>query len=325
MAFSINELDINADSTVKQIRNRQIFEVLKTKAINREFLTEHEKEFFYIGVKFSFLNDGKIEDYDCCDNPKFKFLYLVYSRDIYGFKKHIITKPSKDIVKKEERKSDLFYLKIKIEEWKSIIKKEVHVEKLLHESAKETRVGIKGLKKLYKYKNIQGIYTANYIAKENAIILHSKWIYCVALEILEASNPSDFAYELNEIRIEFNENSLIHILNRHFAKILKEYDTKKSFHKEIFIPRILSPQIKKIISIIDNSKFLVGKQINKIAFKFDGQDYIIYTSEKKRDENTHIRLINTFSPVGNNYEKSILVANYNLEIINHSFSVYVPK
>ncbi|OAB26018.1 hypothetical protein SAMN05444395_1263 [Flavobacterium fryxellicola] len=330
MAFSIQELELNpnADRTAEQIRTRQIFEVLKIKTIAEEFLTEHEKDFFYMGVKYSFLNDGKIEDYNCCDNPKFKFLYLIYARDIYGFKKSKITKPGRGveyIVKNKEKNNDLFYLRIKIEEWKSIVRTTVHDEELLHQSTKETREEIKELKKLSKYKNnIQGIYTSNYITKENAIILHSKWIYCVSLEIFESLDSADFISELNGIEIEFNEFSLIHILNRHFAKILKQFDTKKSFHKEMFIPRILSTQIKEIITIIDTSMLLIGKEINKIAFQIHEQDYIIYTSEKIRGANTYRRL-NTFFPVDDKNDKNALTADYNLKVINPIYSVYVPK
>ncbi|NDP26153.1 MAG: hypothetical protein GZ087_01815 [Flavobacterium sp.] len=330
MAFQINELEINpnADPTLEQIRTRQIFEILKAKAVAKLYLSEYEKEFFYMGVKYSILNDGKIENYECCDNPKFKFLYLVYARDINWFKKSKVTKPVRNIeykVKKKEIEKDLFYLRAKANEWKSIVKNTNHNEELLHQSAKETREELKELKKLPKYKNdIQGIHTANYISKENAIVLHSKWIYCVALEIFESLNSKDFTSEINGIEIEFNEYSLIHILNRHFARILKQLDTKKSFHYEIFKPRILSTQIKEILAIIDFSKHLKNKPIDIIAFQIDSQDYIIYTGEKVRGNNNYRRL-NTFFPVDNVKDKNILMTNYNLEVINNEVSVYIPK
>jgi hypothetical protein len=32
-------------------------------------------------------DEGTWENYECCDNPKFKFLYLIYTKDLFGFKK----------------------------------------------------------------------------------------------------------------------------------------------------------------------------------------------------------------------------------------------
>lgn len=330
MAFPIHELEINpyVNPIAEQIRTRQIFEVLKVKAIDGEFLSEYEKEFFYMGVKYSILDDGIIEDYDSCDNPKFKFLYLVYARDIHGFKKSKIYKPVRNIeyqVKKKEIQKDLFYLNRKTKEWKAIVKTTVHAEELLHQSAKEAREELKELRKLPKYKNdIQGIHSANYIAKENAIVLHARWLYCVALEIFEALDSTDFISKINGIEIEFNEYSLIHILNRHYAQILKQFDTKKSFHSEIFKPRILSSQIKEVLSIIDDSNLLNGHSINTIAFQVKGQDHIIYTGEKVRGATTYRRL-NTFFPVQEIADKNLLLANYNLQIVNDNISVYIPN
>lgn len=330
MTFKIEELEINGNShsNDEQIRTRKIFEVLKEKAIAREYLSEYEKEFFYMGVKYSLLEDGNIEDYECCDNPKFKFLYLVYARNINGFKKSKITKPIRNFeyqVKRKEIKEDLYYLNTKANEWRNIIRTNMHSDEFLHQTAKEAREEIKELKKLPKYKNnIQGIYTPNFIAKEKAIILHTKWLYCVGLEIFESLNPKDFVSEINGIKIVFNEFSLIHILNRHFAKILKQFNTKKSFHKEIFIPRILSSQIKEILTIIDESKLLIDKEINLIAFKIYECDYMIYTSEKIKD-NLIYRRLNTFFPVDDISEKNKLITEYELKRVNDRISVYVRR
>lgn len=327
MSYQIAELEINpnADFNSEQIRTRRIFDTLKVKAIANEYLTEHEKEFFYGGVKYSVLDDGKIEDYECCDNPKFKFIYLSYARYVNGSKKSKITKPVRDfeyIVKKKEIKQDLYYLKTKAREWKTIVKINIHQDKLL-QIVKETREELKELKKSYKNKNIQAIYSPGYIAKENAVLLNSKWLYCVALEIFESLDLVDFISEINGIKVEFNEYSLIHIINRHFAKILKQYDTKKSFHYNIFKPRILSTQIKEILTFIDRSRLLENKAIDKIAFQIDGIDYIIYTSEKIRGNTRYTRL-NTFFPVDNIRDKNVLNENYNLRILNERFSLYIP-
>ena len=155
--------------------------------------------------------------------------------------------------------------------------------------------------------------------------MHSKWLYCIGLEIFESLNPTDFISEINGITIEFNKFSLIHILNRHFAKVLKQFDTKKSFHKEDFKPRILSSQIKAILTLIDNSKFLVNKEIDLIAFKFKEKDYIIYIGKVEVRDNKVYRKLETFFPVDNFKKKNELVEEFNLEKINEELSVYVRK
>ncbi len=329
MTYSPQELELNknADRDSEQIRTRKIFEVLKAKAIAKEFLSEHEKEFFAMGVKHSIFDEGKWEDYECCDNPKFKFLYLVYAKDYHGFKKTKFYKPVQNIiyqVKDKEVKNDLFYLKRKLVEWEDVINKTNHQEELLQQVAKEAREEIKELKKEYKYKNIQSKNSVNYKVKKNGIILFSKWLYCISLEIFESLDPNDFISEINSTNIEFNEYSLIHILNRHYAEILKQFDTKKSFHSQIFEPRILSSQLKETLSLIDTSKHLLGKSIDLIAFQINGIDYIIYTSEKLRGNITY-RRVNTFFPVEDVSEKQKLSIDYDLKPVNNSLSVYVPK
>ncbi|MDZ7741063.1 MAG: hypothetical protein U5Q03_04755 [Bacteroidota bacterium] len=51
MAFQIDELQLRNDSEAEQIRTREIFEVLKTKATKHEKATEHEKGILLYGIK----------------------------------------------------------------------------------------------------------------------------------------------------------------------------------------------------------------------------------------------------------------------------------
>ena len=83
--FSINELQLKNDSVEELNRTREIFDVLKEKAIKGEPLSEHEKEFFCLLLKLSLLNDGNWDTYSCCDNYKFQFLYFL----AFGFNKTV--------------------------------------------------------------------------------------------------------------------------------------------------------------------------------------------------------------------------------------------
>ena len=85
MAFQTDELRMKDDTNAEQIRTRKIFEVLKEKAIKQEELTEQEKNFFCLGVKLSSRSDGTWEDFPCCDNYKFKAIYLEKYTNLENF------------------------------------------------------------------------------------------------------------------------------------------------------------------------------------------------------------------------------------------------
>lgn len=331
MAFQIDELQLKNDSEAEQIRTREIFEVLKAKAIKQETLTEHEKEFFCMAVKIFHLGDGVWEDYSCCDNYKFKSIYLAYFRDLTGGSAyHKVKGVGVYIVEPKEAQTDLQYLYDKSDEWKLIIQKTNHSDQLLQQISAETRNELKILSNLPEVLNgywRKGSFV--YIFKERAILLHSKYIYCIALEIFETLKAADLILEINSIQIEFNEYSLLHILNRHYAQITKQYNTEKTFHNEDFKPRILSVQLKEILHDIDSSKVLQGKSVDKIGFQQNGIDYLIWTSEKiksvKGQGNVTYRRLDTFYPVSDEAEKNKLIATCDLQKITDTLSVYVPK
>ena len=311
ISFDINQLTLLDNSDEEQVRTRKIFEILKQRAIRGEFFSEHEKEFFCTGVRLSLLNDGKIEDYSCCDNPKFKFLYLVYFHDLTGGTAYFKPKQTQLYkVDSSEAQHDLEYLYCKADEWETIIQKNNHSEQLTQQISAETRTELKNLDNQPEFVNIQFAKGSfRYLFKKRSILLQSKYIYCIALE--------------------FNEYSLIHILNRHYSEMTKQYSSNKSFHNEDFIPRILSVQIRDILRDIDNSKVLASKSINKIAFQFHNVDYLLWTSEEiksvKGKGNLKYRRLNTFYPVSDKNELEKLKTECILTNISNTISVYVPN
>ena len=331
MAFPIDELRMKDDTIAEQIRTRNMFELLKEKANKREDLTEHEKNFFCLGVKLSSFNDGRWEDYPCCDNFRFKTIYLSYFRVLSGGSTlYKINGMKINKVSSNEVQQELRYLCDTSDNWELVVQKVNHSEKLLQEISTETRNELKNLSNLSEFTNGPFIKDSfKYIFKKRAILLQSKYIYCIALEILETLNPSDMILEINSCQIEFNEFSLVHILNRHFAEIAKQYDTQKSFHNESFKPRILSVQLKEILREIDSSELLSGKPLDKIAFQQNGIDYIIYTREREKavkgkKGNIIFRRLETFFPISDTTEKDKLISNNELKKINQTLSAYVP-
>jgi hypothetical protein len=132
MAYDRDVLDLKDNSDAEQIRTRKIFEDLKEKAKRDEKLTEHESDFFCQGVKLSLLDDGKIEDYNCCSNFKFKTTYLVYFRNLIGtgvyekVKGTSLYNPDYNEITK-----DIEYLKRVESEWLSTINITNHSDELL--------------------------------------------------------------------------------------------------------------------------------------------------------------------------------------------------
>jgi hypothetical protein len=330
MPFEIEELQVKSDAVTEQIRVRKIFEVLKDKAINGKALTEHEKNFFCSCLKLSKLGDGKCEDYSSCDNFIFKEIYLTYFHDLTGGSAfHKIKAREIYKVDPNEAQRDLLYLYQLSEEWELIIQKTNHSNQLLQQISTETRNELKILSQLPEV--INGFWRKGsnlYIFKERAILLNSKYIYCKALEIFEILKPAELILEINQTQIEFNEYSLIHILNRHYSETIKQYNTRKTFHNEDILPEILSIQLKDILKRIDETKLLQGKHIDHIGFKFKTIDYVIWTSVRTKStkgENIDYRRLDTFYPIINETEKNKLNSNYNLAKIDETLSVYVPK
>lgn len=328
MAYDRVELDLKDNSESEQIRTRKIFEDLKAKAERGEKLTEHESDFFCQGVKLSLLDDGNIDDYNCCSNYKFKTTYLVYFRDLLGngiyekVKGTSLYNPDYNEINK-----DIEYLKRVEADWLSTINITNHSDELLKQISKETREELKNLEKtkgrlLFKRDKL------NYVKNKRSIILQSKYIYCTALEIFEMFDKKEFLLNLNGKEIEINEYSIIHILSRHFAQTTKPLN-KKSFHIEDIEPRYLNKQLKNIFQDIDVAKLLNGKSINKIAFQYKNIDYLIWINEQtkqiKGKGNVQFNRLETFYPVEEQADIKDLKENYSLETIKEDLKVYVSK
>ena len=141
-------------------------------------------------------------------------------------------------------------------------------------------------------------------------------------------DKKEFIINLNGNEIEINEYSIIHILNRHFAQTTKPL-TKKSFHIEDIEPRYLNKQLKSIFDDIDNSKLLVDKPINKVAFRYKNIDYQIWINERTKSlkglGNVKYNRLETFYPVKEQGDIDDLNENYKFEHVNVDLQVYVKK
>jgi hypothetical protein len=328
MSYKIEDLDFKSNVEGEQKRTRKIFENLKNKTLENGKLTEHEKDFFCLGVKLSQLEDGKLQDYLCCENFRFKEIYLPYLKDLSGNSTYEKVKgkglynPSSFEIKK-----DLNFLNSVQSKWNETISKTNHSEKLLIEVSKETRTDLKKIEenkdKLFFKKD-----KAKYLLNKTATLLQSKYIYCISLQIFELFDNEEFVITLNNQEIQIDEFSIIHILNRHYAEITKSNPTK-SFHNEDFEPKYLNKRLNEIFIEIEKSGLYVGESIKKIAFKFNNVNYQIWVNERtkqvKNEGNIKFNRLETFYPLTDKDELKKIENEYELLEINNELSVYRKK
>jgi hypothetical protein len=326
MPYRIDELDLKNDSEAEQKRTRDIFEDLRDKTVRSESLTEHEKDFFCKGVHLSHFDDGRIEQYSCCSNYKFKFLYLCYFHNLLGYGSY--QKPlgtSTYSPKRGEIENDIAYLSSVSTNWLNQINIQNHTEELLKQISKETRDALKEVEKskgLLLFRRDK----ENYLLNRRATLLQSKYIYCKALQIFEMFDRQDFILNLNGQSIEINEFSIIHVLSRHFSQITKQNPTK-SFHNEDFDPKILNKQLKAIFDEIENSGVYTDQSINKITFKYEGIDYRVWVNKRTKQVagtgNVEFNRLETFYPLTDQEEVMDINDNYELHMINGSLGIYL--
>lgn len=326
--YSIEELDLKNDSEEEQVRTREIFENIKERCQNGELVSEHEKDFFGLGLKLSLKDDGKIEDYSCCDNYKFKMIYLSYYHDLSGNGEYEKIK-GKTIYKvgESEKKIDISYLSQAASSWQNIINTTNHSDELLKQISKETREELKIVeknKRMLIFRRDRERYQLN----KRRILLQSKYIYCTALLIFEMFENKDFVFNLNGQNIEINEYSIIHILSRHFSEVTKQ-NFNKSYHGGDIKPKYLNKQLKEIMTVIDESKHLENQNINNVNFRYKGIDYAIWIDKKTKQEkgkgNIEYNRLETFYPIKNKEELEKLNEKYNYHQINNDIGVYVKK
>lgn len=326
--YSIEELDLRNDSEEEQVRTREIFENIKGRCKKGEPVSEHEKDFFGLGVKLSLKNDGKIEDYPCCDNYKFKMIYLSYYHDLSGNGEYEKVK-GKTIykVKEREKQLDISYLSQVASSWQNVINTTNHSDELLKQISKETREELKEVEKnkgMLIFRRDKERYQLN----KRRILLQSKYIYCTALLIFEMFENKDFVFNVNGQDIEINEYSIIHILNRHFSEVTKQ-NFNKSYHEEDIKPKYLNKQLKEMMTIIDESKLLDNQNINNINFRYKDTDYAIWINKRMKQEkgkgNIEFNRLETFYPIKNKEELNRLNNEYDYHQINNDIGIYVKK
>ena len=171
-------------------------------------------------------NEGlanKVEDFEVCADFIFKDLYLTYYDNLSGAKN---AQNFRGPISSSKKQTDIDKLEGFHQEWYPDIKKPNHSESLMNSVAKEARDELKKIEELYQ----KGMWGTNvYKAKVKSISLHSKWIYLYVKEIFEGIDDS-FTIGFTDDTIEIDQNSMVHIMFRHYSESAKQFNTGKSFH-----------------------------------------------------------------------------------------------
>ena len=327
--YDIEELTLKNDSEEEQIRTRKIFEDLREKAVNGKFLLEREKEFLCTCLKLTdYEDDGNPEDFDACSSFVFKQLYLTYFSSALGsaefYKAH---KGTIYIVPEKEKIKDFKYLQRECDRWIKEIEKTNHSDQILQQLASETRTELKNHKK-NSGKLFFRRQKERYAMQKDKYILHSKFIYLLVKQVFENHESEDFEFEFLGHNIEIDSYSMIHIINRHYAEIIKE-NPQKTYHIEDFEPDKIHIRLKDILKRIEHSGIIQPNEIEKLAFEYKNKIYRIWIKKRQKHvkgkSEVEFHRLETFYPIEDDGELTDLSDNYKLMPIDGELNVYKKK
>jgi hypothetical protein len=326
--YSKNQLKHRGDSHTEHNRLRNIFDDLVARGRTGHELSMVEQDFVYHGI--TFFNENP-NNFSFVDDARFKDLYLTYAFDITGGSTYVKARNGEIIdVPILERQNDLNYLIEVAESWETKIAFDRHQDPLMQIIGAEFRIE---KKELDKSLNINGqpqlVGTYYYQYKVWNTNLRARIVYIYTKKIFEEITPTDCTYSLCGETIEFTQDSMVHILNRHFAEITKQFKSGKDYHLEDIVPWIMPKQIKDILLEIDKSNLLTRQVKTEINLKYKGQIYQLWASIHHKQKkgikgNIEFKMLDSFYPVSDSKILSKLKSSYKETILNDEVSLFIP-
>ena len=275
-------------------------------------------------------NRGKFDlrNTDCCKEYWFKYAYRHYWDDLDGIyvHKNIFTKKK---IPKSEIKKDIDFLNSEAITWQTVIDKTNHKDQLLNLIAKETRLEIKNFNADPQW-HIFGFFNESRLYDRGLLVirLRSKYIYLRTREYFDRLGESSQLLKFKSESIEFNAESLIHILNRHYEISRKQANREKSLHEEDVHPDEIYSIVSGLLSLLDETiEEIIDDK--KIYFRFKGKPYTIWIKNSirfvKGSGKQEYKFISTFYPIEHEDELSKVEANYNEFELNDNYSIYTKK
>jgi hypothetical protein len=284
--------------------------ILHEKVNNKQALNKGEEIFFCNCLKFK-------------DLPLYPFCIDEYFRRIF-LSKHPLFPKEFDPTKPK----DIDVYNIMVSEWFRIMNAPDNEETLINMVGKETRNELKALRKSHPI--IQPNFNSkSYISKRTGLIEWSKFRYLMIRDLwTEEFYSSPYKLYLDDRKIIIDQESLAHILSRHYGQTMKTYFTEKSFFTKDILHTEIHTKLEEIFAKIDYSLLLRGQSLNEINIRLNGTIYRIYLEEKKirekKKEITIVRL-STIFPVENAGMLKKIETQFDEYIIDKELSLFLKN
>jgi len=311
-------------------RFHEMFDEIDTKIKEGKPINNAEAENYCEGLWIAEQNNRgnfKMRNEPCCKDYWFKYAYRHYWSDLHGIYTH--TNPfTKKKIPKKEIQTDIEFLKSEAELWQEDIDKLNHKEQLLNLIAKETRNEIKDYNKDPQW-HFHGFFNESRLYDHGLLIirLRSKYIYLRVRDYYDKLGTDKQIVNFKGEQIEYNADSLIHILNRHYEISRKQANREKSLHDEDVHP-------DEIFDIINGLLLLLCSETqekidsNKIYFIYNEKPYTIWIKKATRFVKgigkQEYKFISTFYPVEHEDELGKL-NDYKEHKLNEQYSIYIKN
>lgn len=253
------------------IQSKPVSEDLLSKFHGGQALTLAEEEYVCSLMSILRNNSGQYA-YDVahlagCANYRFRRLYLIYAYDLDGARAvfdyyGLIPAPQKTI--------DVNFLNDEFNAWMPQVTGRMTGNVAMDCLIKETAYQIDILNKHCRIRNCSAA-RRTYLFK--SIILHSKYIYLLVKEFDQEYGGMRTVLGLHGHQILIDEFSFIHVLFRHFAGGIKDYENNRSHHMD---RTVLFNQLPLLMN-----KFIQSFGKNCCKREFNGRSIeLIYRREK---------------------------------------------
>ena len=326
--YSRHELEtLTKGSNFGSESHKQIIQDLLDRAHKNESMTYAESEtvcrFMELSISEHPKDDFDISKFEVCNDYHFKSLYLTYHNNLNG------SKPARNFlgsISISQKQIDIQKLEDFHNEWYPRVRKFNNKDSLLNTIASEFKDEFKHLDNLH---SSQGWGNNLYKAKIKSVSLHSKYVYLTVKAIFE-ENDNPIILNLNNYEVHIDQSSLVHILRGHYAGVVKQFDTGKSFHLDKSIKHLELPNhLKEILDLIGVSGKLPNHQIEHIPIRYNGEIYSIWTKKvkahKKGVGQTEFMRLQTFYPVTEQQDLNKISAEFSEQPIADKISLFIKN
>lgn len=257
-------------------------------------------------------------DFDCRE-ALFRNRYILYFNNVLGW---YPVKDYKGVIEGPEKQRDLDMLEQHYDAWQTVTSIQNHQDSLLQNISTETRHHILLIERFCK-KTFSGGNRRDYLVR--SIILHSEYMYYMIKEYYE-ENDFEIHLEISNQNIVIDSFSYVHIMFRHYAQLIKEYQVGKSYHIVGLDYKNLPSELRRIILGYQATGADFDGQ--KIYFKHNDNLYVIWFRPilKSMPGNRQVMQlrVQTLYPIENGAERHKATMLFPKEEIGQEFTYLIP-